>query len=160
MAKQSDELARVADQARELEIEEASNRQLRKELTTIRKEQPHHVVARLLTSVTAAGLTTYADTQIGDGKGDGIKIGAMIASAAGAGAAYKLGKHGLSNVLQDAFIGVASAEVAIATKDAGIEMAAERAKKQAAEKKKAQEAAAQQPQPAPQTAPQPAPKAA
>lgn len=146
MAKQSEELALVAERARELEQEEASNRELRKQLSLIKKEQPNNVVARTFTAVVAAGATTYADTMIGDGKGDGVKIGTMIATAAGAAAAHKLGKYGASQVMQDAFIGTACAEVAIATKDAGIEMAAERAKKQALEKQKAQQAAAQQAQ--------------
>ena len=135
--KTSEELTALVQRTADLEMEEANSRQLRAALRTTEKTRPNNIVARVGTAVAAASITTYADTQIGDGKGDGVKIGTAIASAGFAAVAWKMGKPTVSHVFQDVVLGIAVAEATIISRDAGLDMGTEKAKKQAQERAKA-----------------------
>ena len=115
-----------------IEQEQTKSRTLARELTSERAKAPNNPVGRVLTAVTAAAVTTHADTMIGDGKGDGVKIGGIIGGAATAAVAWRTGHYTVAHAAIDSVIGIACAQTAITVRENGLKAALLREQKRAA----------------------------
>jgi len=120
----------------------ADNRGLRQQLNNERATKPNNPLARVLTANAAAAMTTLADSQIGDGKGDGVKLGLILGGTAAAAAAFKMGHYTVYNIASDAVIGASCAQTTLATRDYGLKVHVEREKRRLAQQNAAAPAAA------------------
>lgn len=118
-------------------------RGLRQQLSSERATKPNNPLARVMVANAAAATTTLADSQIGDGKGDGVKLGLILGGTAAAAAAYKMGHFMIYNVATDAVIGASCAQTTLAVKDYGLKVHLEREKRRLAQNATAPAPAAQ-----------------
>lgn len=118
----------------ESKIEQAqqSERNTKRELAQYKAQAPNHPVARVGVSLSTAAATAHADTMIGDGKGDGVKIGTTVGATLISVGAWHRGNYTIAHAALDAAIGAGAGLVAIATRESGLKAALIREQKRAA----------------------------